>query len=101
MQRPVTAASSTLSSTGPSSPKPVNKKAIPLNVLMVEDSPNDAMLLAFELKKSGFEPNWQRVDTEVEFRRLLGSGLQMIFSDFNLPCFSTQEALRILQESKL
>ena len=39
----------------------------PLRVLIVEDNPNDAELLVRELRRAGFDPYWQRVDTEDEY----------------------------------
>jgi two-component system cell cycle sensor histidine kinase/response regulator CckA len=73
----------------------------PLNVLIVEDSPNDAELLVNELQKSGFDPKWKRIETESDYRASLDSKISVIFSDFSLPQFSTIRALELLQESKL
>ena len=41
----------------------LGNEADPLNVLIVEDSEEDTDLLLFELKRGGFEPVYQRVDT--------------------------------------
>ena len=38
-----------------------------LRVLLVEDNPDDAKMVLRELKRAGFEPISQRVDTEVAF----------------------------------
>ena len=42
-----------------------------LKVLIVEDSPDDAELLAHELRNAGFEPDWKRVETEGDYRASL------------------------------
>jgi len=73
----------------------------PLNALLVEDSADDAALLVVELQKNGFDPKWKRVETEADYRANLNSELNVIFSDFALPQFSTMCALKLLQESKL
>jgi len=66
---------------------------------MVEDSADDAVLLAHELKASGFDPEWKRVDTESAYCAGLREPLDVIFSDFSLPQFSGQRALEILRTS--
>ena len=35
-------------------------ETVPLNVLIVEDSEEDADLIVLELKRGGFEPLWSR-----------------------------------------
>jgi two-component system cell cycle sensor histidine kinase/response regulator CckA len=77
------------------------EKSIPLNLLIVEDSVNDAELLAAELVKAGFRPQWKRVETETDFCASLQDQWDIICSDFTLPNFSTYRALELLQESKL
>jgi len=73
----------------------------PINILIVEDSVDDAELLVAELKTAGFDPTWQRVETEQDYRAHLRAQLDIIFSDFSLPQFSTPDALRLLHESRL
>jgi PAS domain S-box-containing protein len=73
----------------------------PLHVLIVEDSPLDAELVIRELRRSGFDPAWERVDTEEGFLAKLGPGLDIILSDFQLPQFNGLRALELLQERKL
>ena len=36
---------------------------VPLRVLLVEDSEDDALLLVRMLRKGGYDPAWERVDT--------------------------------------
>src|SRR4051812_20444235 len=73
----------------------------PLRVLIVEDDESDAALLAAELRRGGFEPSWQRVDTEEEYIRALDAPLDLILSDYTLPGFDAQRALAQLQERHL
>ena len=74
---------------------------IPLNVLIVEDNQADAELLLEELQSSGFAPAWKRVETEATYRASLGDRIDLIFSDFSLPQFSTFRALELLQKTNL
>jgi len=73
----------------------------PLNILIVEDSPDDAALIIDELKQAGFDPAWKRVDTEAEFLAELKKTPDIILSDYNLPRFSGLKAATLLQESSL
>src|SRR5437870_378078 len=74
-------------------------KAIPIQVLLLEDRAADAELMVRELRKAGYEPDWQRVETEREFTLRLVPNLDIILSDFNLPGFNALQALRILAAS--
>src|SRR5579862_1670235 len=73
----------------------------PINILIVEDSADDAALLVDELTSAGFDPKWKRVETKQDYRDNLGAHLDIVFSDFTLPQFSTPDALKLLQESNL
>ncbi len=73
----------------------------PLNVLTVEDSADDALLLVNELKSAGFDPTWIRVETESEYCTCLDAQPDIIFSDFTLPRFSTTRALELLLQRRL
>ena len=42
-----------------------------LRVLVVEDSPDDAELLMHALRKGGFLPDWQRVETAAAMEEAL------------------------------
>jgi PAS domain S-box-containing protein len=72
-----------------------------LTALFVEDSADDAELLAYELRAAGLEVCWTRVETEAGFRAHLGPQLDIILSDFSLPRFSTPRALVVLREFRL
>jgi len=73
----------------------------PLNILIVEDSADDAELTLIQLRRDGFKPTWKRVDTEADYLASLGPGLDLIISDFGLPQFSTPQAIHLLKESGL
>jgi PAS domain S-box-containing protein len=66
----------------------------PLRVLIVEDSENDALLLLRELRRSGYEPYYERVDNSKAMERALaGSAWDVIFSDYRMPRFGAPKAL--------
>lgn len=73
----------------------------PLKVLLVEDSPADADLIVFELRRAGFAPNAQRVETKSEYLARLNDGFDLILADFNLPHFDGISALQLLREQHL
>jgi PAS domain S-box-containing protein len=74
---------------------------VPLRVLLVEDSIDDAALIVDELRCAGFDPKWKRVEVEKDYRAGLREAPEIILSDFALPQFSTLRALALLQEEKL
>src|SRR5689334_17624461 len=73
----------------------------PLNILIVEDSKDDAEMLVYELRKAGFAFNWKRVDTESEYLRSLEDAPDVILSDYSMPRFSGLRAAQILRERGL
>ena len=70
----------------------------PLKILMVEDSAEDAELLAAELERAGFMLHCVRVETEEKFLAELESSPDIILSDYSLPQFSGIRALELLRE---
>jgi signal transduction histidine kinase len=70
----------------------------PVNVLMVEDSEDDARLLKIELQRQGFDPDVVRVDTGPALRNALATGdWDVVISDHNMPGFSGDEALSLVK----
>ncbi len=70
----------------------------PVNVLMVEDSDDDAQLLRRELQRQGFEPEVTRVDSGPDLRSaLIAKDWDVVISDHNMPGFSGDEALRLVK----
>jgi signal transduction histidine kinase len=71
---------------------------VPLQVLLVEDSADDAALLARAFARSGWAPTCERVETEAALRTALGrSTFDVAVSDWVLPSFSGMAALAIVQ----
>jgi signal transduction histidine kinase len=71
-----------------------------LKVLIIEDSEDDAFLLLRELRKSGYELEFKRVETSGAMKEALEKDRwDIIISDYVLPDFSGLEALDILKES--
>jgi len=76
--------------------------ATPLRVLVVEDSEVDTMLILRELRRSGFEPVSERVDsTEAMTAALEGGSWDLIISDYALPQFGCAAALSLFQQRGL
>ena len=59
----------------------------PLRVLILDDSPSDAELIAHELRHAGLDPVWTRVDTEAAFVAALDDLPDVILADYSLPGF--------------
>jgi PAS domain S-box-containing protein len=69
----------------------------PINVLIVEDSENDTVLLLEELKKMGYVPMHKRVQTQREMSdAILEREWDVVISDYVMPNFSGPDALRTL-----
>src|SRR5258707_1263180 len=73
----------------------------PLQVLIVEDSEDDTLLLLRELRQGGFEPEHLRVETAESFSAALGCQIwDVVFEDYVLPGFSGFVFLEFLKASK-
>jgi len=72
---------------------------IPLRVLIVEDSAEDAELLLSELRRGGYEPAHERVSTAEEMNKALdGEIWDIAFVDYSMPQFNGVAALKLLRE---
>ncbi|HEX2739292.1 MAG TPA: PAS domain S-box protein [Rubrobacter sp.] len=72
----------------------------PLRVLIVEDSENDALLLVRELKRGGYEPDYERVYIPEAMEEALDtSEWDVIVSDYRMPRFGALDALAMAQEA--
>src|SRR5712691_10383884 len=74
----------------------------PLRVLIVEDSEDDAEVLLCELRRGGYEPSFERVETP----QTMGAALarqdwDIVIADYSLPQFSGLAALTLVQERGL
>jgi two-component system sensor histidine kinase UhpB len=71
---------------------------MPLKVLLVEDSEDDALLLVRMLRRGGYDPAWERVDTAADMEAALdGGSWDLIISDHSMPAFSSLAALGLLK----
>jgi PAS domain S-box-containing protein len=74
--------------------------SIPLRLLVIEDSEDDVLLLTRELKRAGYEPVFERVETAAGMRKALQRGdWDIIVSDYIMPRFSGLAALEVLKKS--
>src|ERR1700682_995844 len=73
----------------------------PLRVLIVEDRPDDAALIAKHLRDAGLSAVWERVDTEADFAIKVHAGLDLIIADYHLPQFGAPRALDMLKKLDL
>ena len=72
----------------------------PLHVLLVEDSEDDAILVLRELRRGGYEPTFERVDTpEAMNAALEQQAWDIILCDYAMPRFSMPTALAMLEPS--
>jgi signal transduction histidine kinase len=73
----------------------------PLRVLVIEDDEDDALLLLRELRRGGYDPVHQRVETAQEMQEALRQKWDLIVSDYSMPHFDPLSALRMLEEQDL
>ena len=72
---------------------------IPLKVLIVEDSDDDATMLLRELKRGGYEPVHERIDTaETMWSSLAEDTWDIVIADYSMPHFSSAAALKAVQD---
>ena len=70
----------------------------PLNILMVEDSEDDALLMLRTLKRSGYEPSAHRVQNAEEMAlALTDRPWDVILCDYHLPGFSGLDAIALVK----
>jgi PAS domain S-box-containing protein len=69
-----------------------------LRVLLVEDTEDDATLALHELRRGGYEPAWERVDTAAGLTDALARrSWDIVLCDYVLPQFSASAALDLLR----
>jgi DNA-binding NtrC family response regulator len=70
-----------------------------IRLLLIEDDPNDALLISLELRRAGIEFEAQRVENRADFvGRLEADAPDIILSDHGLPQFDGFSALEIAKE---
>ena len=71
---------------------------VPLRVLLVEDYEDDALLLMRELRRGGYDPVYERVDTAGAMEAALDEReWDLVVADHSMPAFSSQAALELLR----
>ena len=73
----------------------------PQNVLVVEDWEDDAIFLLRELRRGGFEPYFERVETAPAMKAALDKrNWDIVIADHQLPQFSAPAALELSKKMK-
>ncbi|MBN3926890.1 response regulator [Nostoc sp. NMS4] len=76
--------------------------SIPLRVLLVEDSEDDALLLLRELQRGDYEVTFERIDTPTAMKTAIaGQTWDIVICDYSMPTFSAPAALKQVKESGL
>lgn len=75
----------------------------PLRILFIEDSEEDVQLELRELRRGGYHPVYERVESPDAMAAALdGAGAwDIVVSDHSMPHFSAPDALELLREQKL
>jgi PAS domain S-box-containing protein len=85
-----------------SNPKSKISKPQLLRALMVEDSEDDMLLIIRELKKGGYNPVYERVETATAMKKALQEKQwDIILCDYKLPKFSGEKAIGLLKETNI
>lgn len=75
---------------------------VPLRVLIIEDSADDAQLLLQELRSGGYEPECRQVENaDAMVAALAEREWDIVIADYVLPRFSGMAALELLQQQGL
>lgn len=74
----------------------------PIDVLIVDDSEDDALLIIRELDRGGFVPAFTRIDTLTDLRiALAAQRWDIVLADHSLPRLSAPTALMAVQQHAL
>ncbi len=80
------------------SARPLTATGRPLHLLIVEDSSSDAELILLALQQGGYNPTWERVETEEGLRGALTVGpWDIVTSAYILPGFGGAAALQVVR----
>ena len=75
-------------------------RELPIHMLIVEDSEDEAFLLYSELNARGVRLDWKRVDSSRDLTAALGeSDWDIIICDHNMPGFDSSAALQVVKQS--
>lgn len=74
----------------------------PIHLLICEDNEDDAVLFVTHLRRDGLDLTYERVETQRAARAALrGRTPDIVLSDYKMPAFSAEDALRLLHETAL
>src|SRR6266446_5162809 len=74
----------------------------PLSILVVEDSKDDAELLLREIRRGGYDPDYERVDSSAAMADALERRpWDLVISDYVMPGFGGHEALALFKQKGL
>jgi two-component system, cell cycle sensor histidine kinase and response regulator CckA len=74
----------------------------PLRVLIIEDSEDDTLLIMHELKRGGYDPKYERVETAGAMNDALNQQeWDLVISDHSMPHFNSFNALDVLKKRGL
>src|SRR5438270_8838277 len=72
---------------------------VPIHVLLIEDSPEDAELILMELRRGGLSPNAKRVETAEQLTHALRQRQwDLILCDYTMPELTVEAALDAVRE---
>lgn len=75
---------------------PILETGRSLRALIVDDSEDDTLLIACQLRRVGFNITYERVDTAVGLEQALETHVwDIVIADHSMPCFNSLEALQI------
>ncbi|MGD0280116.1 MAG: PAS domain S-box protein [Smithella sp.] len=73
-----------------------------LRVLMIDDSENDVLLIIRELKKGGYNPVYERLETAAAMEKALKNEIwDIILCDYKMPNFNAFSAIAILKKANI
>ena len=80
----------------------MNMKDQSLRVLMVDDSEDDIQLIIRELKKGGYNPVYERVETADAMKKNIEEKqLDIILCDYEMPKFNAPSAITVLKKANI
>jgi CheY-like chemotaxis protein len=73
-----------------------------LRTLIVDDSEEDVLLIICDLKKGGYDPVYERVETVAAMKKALQEKQwDIILCDYSLPKFNAPSAIPLLKETNM
>lgn len=76
--------------------------SILLRVLIIEDSEDDTALIVRELRRGGYNPAYEQVDTIASMTSALAKQTwDIVIADYTMPHFSVSAALALLKEKEI